>query len=87
MTFPKQIYDQIKNTTKLEFIKALKRDGFERDEASKQGAILVFRHNDGRRVTVHWHAKQSFGKHRLFEMFKAVGWVTAEDLKRVRLVK
>ena len=87
MAFSKNVYNQIKNTSKQDFIRALKRDGFERDMTSKQGAILVFRHQDGRRVTVHWHPKQGFGKHRLFLMLKDAGWITEKDLRRVKLVK
>ena len=87
MAFSKNIYDQIKNTTKQDFIKALKRDGFERDQSSKQGAILVYRHEDGRRVTVHYHSQQAFGKHRLFLMLQSAGWTTREDLRRVKLIK
>lgn len=87
MAFSMHIYNQIKNTTKQDFIKALKRDGFVRDQLSKQGAILVYMHEDGRRVTVHWHNRQSFGKHRLFLMLESAGWTTAVDLKRVGLVK
>ena len=87
MAFTKSTHDQIKNVTKQKFIKALERDGFMHDQTSKQGAILVYRHEDGRRVNVHWHARQGFGRGRLQKMLMAAKWTTEEDLRRVRLIK
>ncbi|MFC2077434.1 type II toxin-antitoxin system HicA family toxin [Candidatus Bipolaricaulota bacterium] len=87
MAFSKAIHDQIKNLTKQQFIKALERDGFELDQSGRASAILVYRHEDGRRVTVHWHTRQGFGRDRLKKMLKAVGWTSEEDLRRVRLVR
>jgi len=87
VTLPKDIFDRLKNITKHDFIKALERDGFLRDVESKQGAILVYRHSDGRRVTVHYHPKAGFGREQLKKMVDAVGWASREDFKRVGLIR
>lgn len=87
MAFPKNVFDQIKNVSKQTFIKALERDGFCLDQAGRASAILVYRHPDKRRVTVHWHPKQGFGRDRLKKMLTAAKWTTVEDLRRVGLIK
>jgi len=50
MLYSPHIWDQIKNITADILIKALERDGWTRDES--RGAILVYKHPDGRRITV-----------------------------------
>lgn len=85
--FSKEVFDQLKNISKQDFIKALERDGFLRDVESRQGAILVYRHPDGRRVTVHWHPKAGFGRGQLGKMLAAARWNTREDLVRVGIIK
>jgi predicted RNA binding protein YcfA (HicA-like mRNA interferase family) len=64
-TFSKDVFDRLKNISKHDFIKALEKDGFVRDVESRQGAILVYWHATGRRVTVHWHPKTGFGRDQL----------------------
>lgn len=64
-TFPKDVFDRLKNISKQDVIKALEKDGFVRDVESRQGAILVYWHPNGRRVTVHWHPKTGFGRDQL----------------------
>ena len=86
-TFPKDIFDRLKNISKQEFIKALEKDGFVRDVESRQGAILVYWHPNGRRVTVHWHPKTGFGRDQLKKMLAAANWSTREDLVRVGIIK
>jgi predicted RNA binding protein YcfA (HicA-like mRNA interferase family) len=85
--FSREVFDRLKNISKQDFIKALERDGFLRDVESRQGAILVYRHPDGRRVTVHWHPKTGFGRERLHKMLAATRWGTRDDLVRVGIIK
>ena len=58
-TYPKEIWDQLKNTTIQDLAKALERDGW-RKEASR-GATQGYRHperpSDRNRVVLHFHPK------------------------------
>lgn len=85
--FAKDVFDRLKNISKQDFIKALEKDSFARDVESRQGAILVYRHPDGRRVTVHWHPKTGFGREQLKRMLAATGWSTRDDLVRVGILR
>ena len=86
MKYPKHVWDQLKGKTKDEFISALLKDGFIFDDSS--GAIRVYRHPDGRRVTIHYHPHQTFEHMRnvLKGLLKDIGW-TVKDMKRLKLVK
>ncbi len=85
--FSKDVFDRLKNISKQEFIKALEKDGFTRDMESRQGAILVYWHSDGRRVTVHWHPKTGFSREQLKKMLTAVNWSTRDDFVRVGIIR
>ncbi len=84
MSFSKNVWNQLKNTTADELIKALKKDGFEYDETS--GAVQVYRHPDGRRVTIHYHPKKTYGAGLLKQLISDIGWSEA-DMKRLKLIK
>ena len=86
MKYPKYIKDQLKGKTKDAFIRALLKDGFIFDDSS--GAIRVYRHKDGRRVTIHYHPHQTFERIPgvLKGLLKDLGW-TVKDMKRLKLVK
>lgn len=87
----KNVWDQIKNITKDELIRALKRDGWIRDQEEKthRGAILVYikKNNDNKRVTIHYHPKETFRDPKLLKnILNIIGW-TEEDLRRLKLIK
>ncbi len=84
MSFPPHIWDQLKNITADRLIRALVKDGWQQDE--KQGSDLVFRHSDGRRVTIHYHPRKTYGPKLLKNLLKDIGWAE-EDLKRLKIVK
>ncbi len=89
-TYPPGVWDQVKNTTHKELMRALKKDGFTRDEG-KKGAIIVFRNPaDGRRIAVeiHWKSGQkTYGPKLLKAILDDAGWTTVDDLRRVGLIK
>lgn len=48
--------------------------------------MLVFRHPDGRRVTIHYHTNKDYGPNLLKALLKAIGW-TEHDMRRLKLIK
>lgn len=83
MQYPQHIWGQIKNTTADKLIRALKRDGWTKDET--RGAILVYRRDD-RRVTIHYHPKKTYGPKLLRALLSDIGW-NEEDLRRLKLIR
>lgn len=61
-TFPPNVWNQLKNLTADNLIRALERDGWGRDPTSK-GAILGYikAGSPRKRVTIHYHPKKTFG--------------------------
>ena len=59
MKFPPHIWAQLKNKTADDLISALKKDGWDPDE--KIGTQQIWRHADGRRVSIHYHPKKTYG--------------------------
>lgn len=84
MKFPKHIWQQIRNVTADELIAALERDGWARDH--HRGAEQIYRHPDGRRVSIHYHPRKTYGPKLLKALLADIGWTTA-DLRRLKLVK
>jgi len=84
MSYSPQVWGQIKNLSAKDLIRALENDGWIRDE--KQGAIQVYRHPDGRRVTIHFHPGKTYGPGLLKAIFKDIGW-KEEDFRRLKLIK
>ncbi len=84
--YPPHVWDQVRNTTCKELIRALERDGFERDEVGT-GAVLIYRHPlDGRRIDVHWKPGKTYGPKLLKSLLDDAGWTTPEALRRVGLI-
>ena len=84
MSFAKNVWNQLKNTTVERLIKALEKDGWNRDiEAS--GGVLVFLKGT-ERVTIHYHPKKTYGANLLKGLIADIGW-DEDDLKRLKLVK
>ena len=82
--FPKQVWDQIKNVTASELIRALKKDGWTRRNTS--GSSQGFSSSDGRYVSIHVHPKKTYGPKLLRALIKDIGW-DQKDLKRLKLIK
>ena len=87
MSWPKAVYDQIKNKTVDEIVSALKKDGWLFDES--RGAIHVYYNPlSKRRVTIHYHPRKTYKSVKLLEKLISddIGW-SIEDMKRLKLIK
>jgi len=78
-------YGPLRGTTARELISALVRDGFAFDRGS--GSHQIYRHGDGRRVTVTFHGSgDTFAPKTLKSMIETEAKWTVEDLKRLKLI-
>lgn len=59
MSFPGHIWKQLKNLTADEIIKGLEKSDWVSDET--RGAEQIYRHPDGRRVSIHYHPGKTYG--------------------------
>lgn len=84
MSFPSHIWKQLKNLTADELISALEKDGWVRDETG--GAEQIYRHPDGRRVSIHYHPRKTYGAKLLKNLLNDIGWTEA-DFRRLKLIK
>jgi predicted RNA binding protein YcfA (HicA-like mRNA interferase family) len=84
VTFPRNVWEQLRNLTADELIAALRRDRWAID--STRGSIRVYRHSDGRRVAIHYHPQKTYGAKLLRALLDDIGWTTA-DLRRLKLIK
>lgn len=85
MSFPKNVWDQLKAITSGELIAALEKDRFVPDEQLRSERI--YRHPDGRRVSVHYHTgSKCYGRGLLKSLFKDTGW-SEDDMRRLKLIK
>ena len=87
-TYPRQVWDQLKNKTIQEIAKALKKDDWIREET--QGATQGYRHPtrppDSNRVVLHMHPKATKSPRILKGLLDQIGW-TEDDLARLKLIK
>ena len=83
-----EAWRQIKNIRHRELVRALEKDGWERD--IKRGARLIyvklFPNGKVRRVSIHYHPTKTFPPGTLKSMLEDIGW-TDEDLIDLRLIK
>lgn len=79
-------YSKLRKLSARELISALIRDGFSFDRGS--GSHQIYRHSDGRRVTVTFHSSgDTFPPKTMKSMIeKEAGWTEA-DLKRLKLIR
>ena len=84
MKFPKLIRDQLKKLSVDELIAALLKDDWQPD--TKAGSQRIYKHPDGRRASVHYHAGKTFGPNLLKSLFHDIGW-SIKDLRRLKLIK
>lgn len=85
MSFPSQIWNQLKNLTASEIMNALSRDGWSCD--MNGGSMRIFLSSDGKhRVSVHYHPQKTYGPKMLQGLLSDIGWTEA-DLRRLKLIK
>jgi len=84
VSFPKNVWNQLKGITCQQLIAALEKDGWSMDQG--QGSIQIYRHPDGRRVSVHVHPKKTYGRKMLTDLLKDTEW-TESDMRRIKLIK
>lgn len=85
MSFPKNVWDQLKSIPTRKLIAALEKDGFVPDEQLR--AERIYRHADGRRASVHYHTgSKCYGRGLLKSLFKDTGW-SEDDMRRLKLIK
>ena len=77
-----EIWDQIKNITADEIIKALKKDGWLLRKS--QGSRLIFL-KESQVVSIHYHPHKNYGHDLLKDLINDIGW-TEIDLKRLKLI-
>lgn len=78
-------YRQLRTLTAREIISALVRDGFLLDRQA--GSYQLYRHGDGRRVTVTFHRPgQTFAPKTLKSMIELQARWNDLDLKRLKLI-
>ena len=90
MAFKANVWNQIKNLTKGEFISALERDGWQEEVTGGGSERLFLKPNpDGthRRIAIHFHhAKDTMGRGLLMALLQDTGW-TDTDLVRLKLIR
>lgn len=87
MAFSADAWKQLKNLTAVDLIRALERDGWERE--GKRGATLAFFKNSpecNRRVVIHYHPQKTYGPKLIQGLLADIGW-TETDLKRLKLIR
>ena len=86
--YPKQVWDQLKNTTIQEIARALERDGWIKEDT--RGATQGYRHPDKppdrNRVVLHIHPKATKSARILKALLDCIQW-TEDDLARLKLIK
>ncbi len=84
MRLPKNVWDQLKNKTANDLISALRKDGWILDVT--RGAEQIYRHPSGKRVSIHYHPKKTYGQSLLKALLADIGWST-DDMKRLKFIK
>ena len=83
-TYSKSVWDQLKNKTIQDIAKALRKDGWVREE--KRGATQGYRHPDrdagNNRVVLHIHPKASKSPKILKGLLDIIEW-SEEDMERL----
>jgi len=82
-TYASNVWDQLKNITVEELMKALKKDGWELD--TKSGAVQVFLKGK-QRVTIHFHPGKTYSAGLLKALLQDIGW-TETAMRKLKLIK
>jgi predicted RNA binding protein YcfA (HicA-like mRNA interferase family) len=78
-----EIWDQIKNISADEIVKALEKDGWMLNRS--RGSRLTYL-KDNKIVSIHFHPHKHYGHDMIKDLFQDIGWNEA-DLKRLKLIK
>ena len=85
MAFSKNVWSQLKAKTADQLISALLKDGFVLDGIVR--TERVYRHSDGRKVTIHYHTgNKCYGRGLLRALLEDTGW-SENDMRRLKLIK
>jgi len=78
-------WKQLKNKSADKLISALLKDGFALDVNVR--TERVYRHPDGRRVSIHYHTgSTTYGPSLLKALIEDTGW-SKKDMRRLKLIK
>ncbi len=84
MTSPQNLARRLRNASARELVSALERDGFRYRRTG--GSSRVYRHDDGRRVVIHYHRSgDTLPLGTLRSVLSGTLW-TEPDLERLGLV-
>ena len=84
MILPPRLFQQLRNTTVREIIRALERDGFTYRRTRGSGGL--YRHQDGRRTVIHYHSPgDTLPLGTLRNVLSGSRWTEA-DLQRLELL-
>lgn len=84
MKFPPHVWSQLKNITCDDLISALRKDNWTMHKS--RGAKQTWKHEDGRRITIHYHPKETYGPNLLRSLLADIGW-TEKDMRKLKLIK
>lgn len=84
MKFSRNVWGQLKNKSADDLIGALTKDGWDLDEKARTERI--YRHPDGRRVSIHYHRGKTYGPNLLKALLSDIGW-SENDMRRLKLIK
>ena len=85
MSLPDNVWKQLKNKSVDKLISALVKDGFRLD--AKVRTERIYRHPDGRRVSIHYHSgSKTYRPGLLKKLLEDIGW-TEDDMRRLKLIK
>lgn len=84
MKLPKDVWSQLKNKTADELVSALRKDKWVLDVT--RGAEQIYRHPNGKRVSIHYHPKKTYGQKLLMALLTDTGW-SIDDMRRLKLIK
>jgi predicted RNA binding protein YcfA (HicA-like mRNA interferase family) len=85
MNYSPHIWNQLKNITAGELVKALEKSGWVKDVSTSN--FYIYRNPDGRRVTIHYHTnKKTYGPGLLKALLSDIHWSEAQ-LKKLKLIK
>lgn len=75
----------LRNVPVRRMVQALEHDGFQFTE--RQGSQRIYRHQDGRRVVIHYHkASNTLPPYVIRNLLVGTQWTEA-DLQRLKLIK
>ena len=89
MAFPPNVWNQVKNLTADDLIRALLRDGWQKDPSGRDATIAFIKPQaDGsrRRIVIHYHPRKTYGAKLLTALIEDIGWQES-DLRRLKLIK